>query len=265
MYFFNKNNIISACRNQNGVSLAELAVVIVIIALLTGAVVAGVKMQKASELRGIMTDVERLRVAIQGFDDKYNDLPGDMADAYDYWGASCDGTSGNCNGDGNAFIEIGTESNSEALRAWQHMDLAGFLEGGYTGVSSKAGNVEAFPGVNVPSTKRLSGGFFLASNDPAGADVATNHYYPFSAMPVIYLGSFFATSWPSDKFLTSLEAFSIDEKMDDGMVDKGSVYGMYYYNSSWQTSKCITGTYPNRTYTKTSAEKECVMYFTITN
>lgn len=99
---------------HNGFSLVELSIVLVILGLLTGGILAGQSLIRASELRSVGNDVGRFYTATQSFRDKYFALPGDMAIATQIWGTQ-DNTPGTCkttpsttiltcNGDGNGQI-----------------------------------------------------------------------------------------------------------------------------------------------------------------
>jgi len=209
-------------QSQQGVSLAELAVVVTIIGLLTGVVVAGAKIQKASELQSIIKDIGSFQVAVESFDYKYSALPGDMADAYDYWGATCDATNTNCNGNGNDAISIGSGgSDSESYRAWQHLLLAGFIEGGYTGTAT---GTQGDIGINIPASKRTPAGYTLAW-DPF-AEALSNKYFAATHKNYFILGGFAASDWAWTSILTPTEAYTIDKKMDDGKPYDGKVYGL---------------------------------------
>jgi prepilin-type N-terminal cleavage/methylation domain-containing protein len=254
-YFADKNN------SQRGVTIAELSIVITVIGLLLAAVTSGIKIKQASELRNFMNDIGTFRVAVEGFKDKYRALPGDMADAYSYWGASCAASSANCNGndDGNIRWSDSSSLNNEFLRTWQHLTLAGFLEGSYTGAPVSSTNYTA-PAINVPATKRENGGYLLITRLSGDTGVATDLVLGTQFM----LAGFDAENTYSldDPILTPSEAASIDTKMDDGLPDTGKVQGRYgHVSGSYETTKCITGTAPNRTYIKTNTGVECVLSF----
>jgi prepilin-type N-terminal cleavage/methylation domain-containing protein len=256
---------------QRGVTIAELAIVILIIGILLGIVSQGIKLRQASELRGFMSDVGGFRVAIEGFLEKYRDLPGDISDASSYWGAACDTTIANCNGNGDGSIRFTASSTvlDEYYRAWQHLNLAGFIEGSYTGLAGSTDNL-SIPGVNVPGTKRSKGGYVIMtrrSGDTGATDVAAATIP--ADLPIgtlIRLAAFddegaYALD---DPIVTPAEAYAIDKKMDDGAPDAGKVQGRYgHLAAGWQTTTCLSGTSPNRTYATTRTATECVMFFDI--
>lgn len=237
-----------------GVSLVELSIVLLIIALLVGIVAGGQSIQKSSELRGIISQVEDFRVAIDSFYEKYDSLPGDMSDAHTYWDDGANGTCGTatqCNGDEDGSIEwSATANDNETFRAWQHLSLAGLTSMSYNGLGN-----QGTPDINIPATKRTPGGFFLMTFTDSTNEV--NGTY-------LEVAGFSSTTRPQNKLLTPVEAFTIDEKMDDGVADSGFALGRYSHNgTSWQTATCLSGTSPNRTYNRARSDIECVLFFKV--
>lgn len=147
---------------QQAFSLVELSIVLVILGLLTGGILAGQSLIRASELRAVSTESSRYLTAAQTFRDKYFAIPGDMSNATKFWGddndvcpdaAVTNGTPGTCNGNSDGYVrEPGTTN--EMMRFWQHLALTGLLEGSYSGVEGSVGNwYDATAGVNVPKSK----------------------------------------------------------------------------------------------------------------
>lgn len=227
--------------SQAGVSIAELVVVIAIIGLLAALVAGATNIKGASEIRSFITDVNQFQVAIDGYTLKYDDLPGDMPDAEDYWGAVTE------NGDGDTHIEYSAALENEALRAWQHLNLAGFIEGGYAGVATVATN-QADIGINVPTSRRSKVGYYLAYQDFVGRGDRNE----------IVLGAFTSGAPNSSSALTPQEANAIDRKMDDGNPADGVVYGA---NGADAASNCRN--VANDAYLLTGEEMVCIMSFTI--
>ena len=71
-----------------GFSLVELSIVLVILGLLTGGILAGQNLIRASELRSVSTQINQLNTAFMTFRDTYFALPGDMRNAQDFWGGT---------------------------------------------------------------------------------------------------------------------------------------------------------------------------------
>jgi len=240
-------------NRQKGFSLVELSMVLVIIGIIVGVVSGGLAIQKTSELRSIISQVDQFRVAIEGFDNKYDDLPGDMTDAHEYWDDGANGvcgTAAQCNGDGDGDIDLGSGNDSESFRAWQHLNLSGFLEGDFSGFGVGSSHV---PFDNCPGTSRVGGGYHIETQSDNIDEVAGSN---------ISVGGFGSNSWPRNKLLTPSEAYYIDNKTDDGDPDDGRSQSRNYEDGGWKTG-CITGSDPDRTYLKREQDKNCIMYFDI--
>jgi type II secretory pathway pseudopilin PulG len=242
-------------KSNKAVSLVELAIVLTVIGLLVAAVTAGVSIRKSSELRSFMTQITGFQLAIEGFDNKYSDLPGDMSDAFTYWGGtlcSASSTASQCNGDSDSRIENGPGTSAgtneidvsvaadiESYRAWQHLVLSEFLDGGYSGVGGGA-----VIGINIPESKRIKVGYTIAFN----ATRARNE---------IMLGAFNATAnaLNTNAALTPIEALTIDKKNDDGAPSTGLVYGIDGLDVT--ATNCVTG----GAYNIAIANASCVVIF----
>ncbi len=144
------------------------------------------------------------------------------------------------------------------------MNLAGLIDGGYTGSGAGADPfIQSNIGVNSPTGKRAKSGYNIIYTAADSANLPVGNQ--------IRLGGFAVDRMADDALLTPAEAFAIDRKTDDGSPDKGKTRGRYYYYSgSWLTDKCITGgatvatpVYPNRTYITTRTGMECILYFDI--
>lgn len=101
---------------QQGFTLVELSIVIVIIGLIVAGIVGGQTLVKQAQLRSVYADANKYKVAINAFKLEYNQLPGDMDNAHDYWpGCNSGATAAQCNGNGNKLIVYDIVSGNQAI------------------------------------------------------------------------------------------------------------------------------------------------------
>ena len=101
--------------NNNGFTLVEIAIVLVIIGLLLGGILKGQELINNAKVRAIADRQSSLKVAWFAFIDRFSALPGDYAQANVY-------ITGANPGDGNGLI-----ADVEAPLVFQHLTAAGFL------------------------------------------------------------------------------------------------------------------------------------------
>ncbi len=229
--------------HQTGLSLIELAIVIVIIGLIIGGVVAGQSLIRNSELQAIMGEYGRYRQAVSNFQDKYYALPGDFSGATAIWGAAhatpatCITTVGTgkltCNGDGNGRITTQTggayaSTYYEQFRAWQHLSNAGFISDTLNGTSA-SGTYNYVIGTHIPQSQFSGAGWRLINyteNDRiagvAGLGLTQAGDKP--ANLVLWLGGrHFEDTNRMSNILSPSDALDFDRKYDDGMPLTGTI------------------------------------------
>jgi len=91
---------------NKGFTLIELSIVLVIIGLITAGIIGGQSLIHSAQIRSVISDVDRFRVAIATFEMQYDSLPGDLVNAKEYWlDPDCMDDAGNtCSGNGNGLI-----------------------------------------------------------------------------------------------------------------------------------------------------------------
>lgn len=209
-------------------TLVELSIVLVILGLLVGGVLSGQALIRAAELRTITTERDRVLTTLHTFRDKYMALPGDMPNAFAFWGTDCgtdDVTPGTgCNGNGNGFIET---DGGENLKTWEHLSRAGLIEGQFDGTGVDEGYCTYgclfLTPANTLASKFPQG--FWNFNE-GGDDAVGMLTYP---NVQLNLGTIQASA---DRVGVSTlptlaleEAYNIDRKADDGWADTGTLRG----------------------------------------
>ena len=123
-YENHQSPVTNKLRTEQGFTLIELSIVIVIIGLIVAGVVGGQSLVRQSKLKSIMSDYNSYETALNIFKLEYNALPGDMINAHNYWpGCNSGATANECNGNGNGGIQWqGNVAGNESTRAWQHLN-----------------------------------------------------------------------------------------------------------------------------------------------
>jgi prepilin-type N-terminal cleavage/methylation domain-containing protein len=247
---------IKILKKENGFSLVELSVVLVIIGVIIGGTLKGVELIKASELKSIVAEVDKYKSAVGQFKLTYGGLPGDLKDAASYWASSING---NSNG------KIDAETSDEPFHAIEQLALSKYIDGTYTGLwgSGFVLNVAGITGGNVPVSKsgRDNASIYIkccSTTDYSRTLNSNNHISIFSVLA--------SNITKRAGILTPTEAFSIDSKIDDGIPDYGLVGGSGGYASgAYAAASCYSGTGSTSTYdSAVSANKDvqnCQMQF----
>ena len=111
-------------RKQTGFTLIEIAIVLVIVGLLLGAVLKGQELIQSARVRNLAATQNEIKTAFFGFWDRYHAYPGDYNLASTNFAATTDG-----NGDGLILLNGAA---LESIAVWEHLSKAGFLTGSYT-------------------------------------------------------------------------------------------------------------------------------------
>ena len=118
-------------RNAAGFTLIEIAIVLVVIGLLVGAVLTGQELIASARVRNLADSNAGIRSAYFAFVDRYRRIPGD-------WNATEAGEALGIavNGGGNDNGRIDNEAGSkwaEPNALWEQLAKAGFLQGEFAG------------------------------------------------------------------------------------------------------------------------------------
>jgi len=159
-------------RKQSGFTLIEIAIVMAIIGLLITLTIKGREMVESSRAKSLANDFRDIQVAIFGYQDRFRAMPGDDP------AATANLSSSNAsihNGNGNLRIEGDLNTYlSESFFLWQHVRLAGFLQGianaeasGYVPLNNSGGALGVADISNAPITG-MGGGYIICSDNISG-------------------------------------------------------------------------------------------------
>ncbi len=236
-------------QSEQGFTLVELAIVMVIIGLLIGGILKGQELIANAKISSTVGQLKGLDAAINTFFDKYNARPGDMRDAT----TRLQGCTGNC-GNGNGDTQIGTNlsfpaAGTEPIYAFIHLSLADLVSG--VDWSGSAADVRSF-GKGLPNVK-AGGGMWIgyANGAVANTTLQVNKQY------AVLNGAAGDVTNTTGAF-TANTAAQIDRKMDDGQPQTGVVQTV--------GSNCTAGGNGSAaSYQENAATSQCAMYSRVLN
>lgn len=196
---------------QQGFTLIELSIVLVIIGLIVGGVLVGQDMIKAAEIRATISQLEKYDAAALTFRSKFNGLPGDVTNGSTF-GLDVTGVGSNT---GNGLINraddtSGTLLDAEAALFFRHLAQANLLSEPVTQADGTAANVDSIS-ATLPLSK-IGRGNYIAVMNISGLN------YMFLAGMSVTNGTVTFTD-----AITPTEAFQVDTKLDDGIATTGTV------------------------------------------
>lgn len=195
-----KKTSLRATDRQEGFTLVEIAIVLVIIGLLLGGILKGQEMITQAKIKNLINDFNGITAAVYSYQDRYRALPGDDLQATRWTSAKA----GDGNGQFTPIASKGTYNNIPTKAAseetppetnlfWWHLRLAGFVPG-----STAADAVASV----VPPNNSVNG---IVGVQTTGLGFNSN---------------ILCTSNLPDKV-----AIAVDTQMDDGQPNAGQLRG----------------------------------------
>ncbi len=172
-------------RREKGFTLVELAIVLVIIGIILGAILKGQELIFNAKVKRVQSQIKEVLAAFYTYYDRYGYYPGDDPTADDRWSIGA--------GDGDGIVEGGTCSaaTEESCLLWQHLRYANIISGD--------------------------------RNDTNPASMTPKHVFggPINVYYATHAGQ--TGHWIRLENLDATAAQSVDQAMDDGKCDTGSV------------------------------------------
>ncbi|WP_025770530.1 prepilin-type N-terminal cleavage/methylation domain-containing protein [Thioalkalivibrio sp. HK1] len=185
---------------SRGFTIVEIAIVLVVVGLLLGAVMKGQELIGSARVRNIIDSVSGIEAAYFGFVDRYRRVPGDwgMKEASVAIGVTL-------NGGGDNDGRIDNESSDkwkEPNALWEQLAKAGFLQGEFKGGTAEPNATNRLAPLNPYNRIMVIG----STDDYLAGGTAT-----------VRLNLVLGRGMPVDI------AREVDVKLDDGAPDTGSV------------------------------------------
>lgn len=216
---------------EQGFTLIELSIALLLIGLLVGGVFVGQELIRAAEVRAQIRQIESFDVAITTFKLKYNDLPGDLR-AYEAGSlgfAPRSGASGH--GDGNGVVDgclpyspddflsyREPHYGCENVLLWRDLSDAELIEGRF--IDAIDDYITISPATSIADMERyfpkmrLSGtGYIAVQQCMRGAQFILTNIASYSSP----FDGYNASS------IRNADAYAIDKKIDDGLPRSGRV------------------------------------------
>ena len=198
---------------QAGFTLVELAIVIVIIGLIVGGVLVGQDMIKAAELRAAIGQIEKLDTAVNVFRNKYNGIPGDLANPANFGFTA---PSAAATKQGNGVLDAALQQlDEEPGLFFAHLSSANLIPDSISRTTAQVTSTTMTTTLSsyVPVSK-LGKGIMLIAQSTGGV----NHYMLDNAS----LAASGALTY-NHSAMSPMIAYNVDSKFDDGNPTTGKV------------------------------------------
>jgi hypothetical protein len=186
--------LLKPVSSVKGFTVVEIAIVLVIVALILGGVFKGQALIDNARVRSLSTEVSGIQTAWFSFQERYRSIPGDFSKA----GTQIDSAAASGNGNGRI------DDSLERAGVWQQLSLAGFISGQYDGSQTAVGSSSDVRCAVGTCPKNPYSGYYKITYSAQAADTQTpaNEIFTGDQIPVNILSQ-------------------LDLQLDDGKANSG--------------------------------------------
>ncbi|MDB2550582.1 prepilin-type N-terminal cleavage/methylation domain-containing protein [Rickettsiales bacterium] len=208
-------------NNRRAFTLIELSIVLIIIGLLIVAITSGSSLIRNAKLRSITNEAKQYQVAVNSFFMKFDKYPGDFDESLG--GDSVQGT-------GDDIIQWHTSGDiNEGSNTWLQLIAAGILPTDIRSSMTTAEMMDATsrtlrPNTHFPPSAENSAGWIF--NSRPDNNVTINYVQLVKSFTSQFEGGELdspAIDGTAGGSLTATDAYSIDNKNDDGVRNSGDI------------------------------------------
>lgn len=213
-------------ENQDGFTLVEISIVMIIVGLLIGGTFGGMKLIENMQVNKTVQDLKAIESAALTFKDTYGRLPGDMPNTAARL-PSCTDAPCATGGNGNRRIDDVVQAlwnaaltpTMEKFTFWHHLQAADMLSVGTKNtldMNFGEGQPEAAVGGGFRLYYWASGAMFSPLSTPVNA----------TAIMITGIHSDVIATTGGNPVVACSQLSSVDRKMDDGLTYMGKFYAM---------------------------------------
>lgn len=258
---------------EQGFTLVELAIVLVIVGLLIGGILKGQELIAGTRVTSTASQIKAIETAVASFQDTYGALPGDMSRADTRLPACATAASvcmmgstagsGGGNGDGVIANSFGTTAavTQEGNAFFAHLAAGNLLNGvdpTATAATAAAKGILVSP---IAQTVAYRAGSIASAQALLGSPVTQQSgTYLMLANQTTAIANAAAVEGNG---MQPKAAQKIDEKIDDGRPNTGTVYGVGSGATPSATVACSSAGGITATYNTQNVENDCAVYVQI--
>ena len=151
-----------AMNKQQGFTLVEIAIVLVIIGLLLGGILKGQELINSARVRNLADQNSNIQAAYYGFIDRYRQVPGDWLFSQATQAMGIDVNLPTAAGDtGNGRLD---NTIMETAAVWEQLAKSQFLGGGFTPAAADPGDENTYVANQVGPFNVFNGALILSRN-----------------------------------------------------------------------------------------------------